>query len=160
MGTGESLVFMGDVESTITSSFKGSEDTVTGGGSDETNIEESLEWASLGVFFVTRAVVGSINFIGSLEHVVHLFVGQKTTGDEETSAIGSSIVGKSSGETVTSKLFRISSAHNLITGEGRVDNLGDDSFVSSAYAKSIFFGIVLILLLEDESLTEIGRAHV
>lgn len=90
--TWESLVFVGDVESTVTSSFHGSENTVSSGGSDETNIKESLEWASIALEFVS-AVVGSINLVISLEHSVHVFSSEKTTGTKETSAVGGGVVG-------------------------------------------------------------------
>jgi hypothetical protein len=43
VGSGESLVLVGDVETTIDGSLHGTEDSVSSGGSDETNIEESLE---------------------------------------------------------------------------------------------------------------------
>lgn len=73
--TGESLVLVGNVETSITSSFHGSENTVTSGGSDKTNIEACLEGTSL-EFLVSSAEVSSINFILSFDHIVHLLVGK------------------------------------------------------------------------------------
>jgi hypothetical protein len=43
VSSGESLGLVGDVETTVTGTLHGSENTVTGGGADETDIEESLE---------------------------------------------------------------------------------------------------------------------
>lgn len=135
--TWESLVLVGDVESTVTGSFHGSENTVSGGGSDETNIEVCLEWASIALDIIS-AVVGSINFVISLEHGVHVFSSEKTTGTEETSAVGGCVVGQSSGKSMSSEFLRVSCAHNLVTGEGGEDNLADDLFVGSTDTESVF----------------------
>lgn len=45
--TWESLFIVRNVETTIASTFQGTEDSVTSGGAGKTDIEESLEWASV-----------------------------------------------------------------------------------------------------------------
>lgn len=45
MVTWESLVVVGNVNSTVNGTLHGSEDSVTGGGSNETNIQVSSEWS-------------------------------------------------------------------------------------------------------------------
>lgn len=44
--TGETVLGVGDVDTTVRGTLHGAEDTVTGGGADETNIKEGLEGAA------------------------------------------------------------------------------------------------------------------
>lgn len=43
----ESLGVVGNVDTSVNSTLEGSENSASGGGSNETNIEESLEWSSV-----------------------------------------------------------------------------------------------------------------
>jgi hypothetical protein len=43
----ESLGVVGNVDTSINSTLKSTENSATGGSSDETNIEESFEWSSV-----------------------------------------------------------------------------------------------------------------
>lgn len=63
--SGESLSVMGDVKSSVNGSFKGSEDSVTGGGSDETNVQNGFEGLSFLSVVVINRVVFSVNFVVS-----------------------------------------------------------------------------------------------
>lgn len=145
---GESLLLVGDVETTIGSTLHGSEDTVSSGGADETNIEVSLEWASL-LHVVTDGVVRTVNLLVALVHVSETLVSQESTGAEETSAVSGSVVGVASFESVSLKLSRVSSGDALVSLKSVVDNLGDYAFVGAADAESVLTGLVLVLLLED-----------
>lgn len=51
--TRETFFVVGDVKTTITCTLHGTEDTVTSGGTDETDVEVSLEWASVVVLLVS-----------------------------------------------------------------------------------------------------------
>jgi hypothetical protein len=95
---------VGDVESTINGTLHGSEDSVSGGGSNETDIEETFEWASV-LDGISSAEVSSISLFLSNEHLVHLLGGQKTSSAQETSAVSSGVVGKSSVESVVSEFM-------------------------------------------------------
>lgn len=67
----ESLGVVGNVKSTICSTLKGTEDSVTGGGSDKTDIEESLEWASLLVISLGDVEEFAVNSLETLVDIVH-----------------------------------------------------------------------------------------
>jgi len=64
----ESLVVVGDVKSSISSTFHGSENSVSGGGSHETNIQVGLEW-SLFNRLGHNVEVFSVDVFNSLELV-------------------------------------------------------------------------------------------
>jgi len=148
--SGESLGLVRDVETTVTGTLEGTEDTVTGGGADETDIEESLE-GSGGVSDGSHVVSISITlgvtgvFIGKLQ------AGEESSGGEESNTVGGSVVGGSSLESVSGELLRVSVDHDLVTLEGGMDDLADDSLVGSSDNESVLSGVVLVLVLEDQS---------
>jgi len=148
VSSGESLGLVGDVETTVTGTFHGSEDTVTGGGADETDIEESLERSGrvlngLNVVDVTVNLGGTLVFISELE------AGEESSGGEETNTVSSGVVGGSSVESVLSEFLGVGVDKDVITFESGVDNLADDSLVGSSHDKSVLSGVVLVLILED-----------
>ena len=96
--TWESLGLMWDVESTVASTLHASEDSGTGGGSLETNIEEGLEW-SLITNIVINVEVFSVDFGVALVHLGEADSLQESSGDEKTSAVGSWVVGETGGDT-------------------------------------------------------------
>lgn len=149
VGTGESLGVMGDVETTVTGTLHGSEDTVTGGGADETDIKEGLERSGgvlngLNTEEVTVALSLSGVFVGKVEG------GEESSGGEESNAVSSGVVGGSVGHSVLGKLLRVSGNHASVTLEGSVDDLADDSLVGSSDNESVLSGVVLVLVLEDQ----------
>jgi len=150
VSSGESLGLVRDVETTVTGTLHGSEDTVTGGGADETDIEESLE-RSRSVLNSLNVVDITVNLAGSLVFVSELEAGEESSGGEETNTVSSGVVGGSSVKSVLRKFLRVSVDHDTITFEGGVDDLADDSLVGSSDNESVLSGVVLILVLEDQS---------
>ena len=71
----ESLHIVRDVETAVTSSLHGSEDTISGSCANETDIEVCLEWPSL-ANMVLNGVEGSIDLVVSLVHILHLLESQ------------------------------------------------------------------------------------
>ena len=151
---GESLLVMGNVEATVAGALHCSEDFVSGGGADETNIEVSLEWASL-ILVVLNVVELSISLGHSLEDSVDLLVFEKSSGEEEAGGVGGSVVGKTASDTVVGELFRVSGSDGHITLDGGVNDLGEDASVSEADDHSVLLGVVLVLVVDDESLTSV-----
>lgn len=149
---GESLGVVGHVDATVNSTLEGTEDSVTGGGSNETNIEESAEWASVLVdalvIDVEELAISSLN---TLVEVSHTEVGKESSGDEEAGSVSGGVVGKTSLNTVFLELKGVSGAEDSITLDGGVDDLDDDSLVSAADAESVLFRLVLVLVLLDQS---------
>lgn len=148
--TGESLVLMGDVETSVNTSLEGSVDLSTGGGSLETDIEEALEGSSLSLV-VVDIVVFSIGLLNTLVHRVHANLGEESSGGEETSAVSSRVVGETSGDTVSVELGGGGLGKDLISSESGIDNLDDDLGVGSSDDESVLLGVVLVLVLLDES---------
>jgi hypothetical protein len=140
------------VDATVNCTLEGTEDSVTGGGSDETNIEESAEGASVLidalVVDVEELAVGSLN---TLVEVSHAEVGEESSGDEETGGVRGGVVGETSLETELLELLGVSFAENSIALDGGVDDLDDNLGVGAADAESVLLGLVLVLVLLDES---------
>lgn len=149
---GESLGVVGHVDATVNCTLEGTEDSVTGGGSNETNIEESSEGALLIVDFllvdVEELAVGSLD---TLIETVKLEVLEESSGDEETGGVGGSVVGETSFETECSELLGVSLSEHSVALDGRVDDLDDDAGVGSSDAESVLLGVVLVLVLLDQS---------
>ena len=149
---GESLGVVGHVDATVNCTLEGTEDSVTGGGSDETNIEESAEGASVLVdaliVDVEELAVGSLN---TLVEVSHAEVGEESSGDEEAGGVGGGVVGETSLEAEPSELLGVSLAEDSIALDGGVDDLDDDPAVGAADNKSVLLGLVLVLVLLDQS---------
>jgi len=145
--TWESLGLMWNVDSTIASTLKDTEDSGTGGGSLETNIEKSLEWSLIIISIIINVEVLSIDIRGGFVKVSESDLFQQSSGEEETGGIGGGVVGKSSSESVSFELGGFSSAKNSISSHGGEDNLGDEFGVSSSNDKSVFLGVILVLVL-------------
>merc|ERR1711937_934203 len=79
-GSWESSGGMRDVESSVTGTLKGTEDSGTSGGSLETNVQETLEWSSLAL--VLGDVISSAVSLGdTLVHTVHALHLEKSPGE-------------------------------------------------------------------------------
>ncbi len=153
--TGESLLVMGDVDSTIASTLHGTEHSVSSGSSGETDIEVSLEGASLGVL-VGDVVELAISLGLTDKLVVDFLVGEKSTGEKETGSVSGSVVSETTGDVAeVLELLGVGGAHGHVTLEGRVDNGGEDSLVGETDDHSVLLGVVLVLVVDDESLTSV-----
>ena len=150
--TGESLLVVRDVETTVTSTLHGTEDTVTSGGADETNIEESLEGASL-VVLVGDVVKLAVGGTAALELSVDLLVLEKSAGKEETSGVGGGVVGETGLDTEGAELLGVSSAHGHVTLDGGVDDAAENASVGHTDDHSVLLGVVLVLVVDHQSLT-------
>jgi hypothetical protein len=141
--TWESLNSVRNVQTSITSTLKGTEDSGTGGGSLDTNIKEGLEWSL--VTFALDEEHFTIDLFGGFVIFSESNLLEESSSEEESGGIMGRVVGKTSSESHTLKFLRVSSAHNLITSHGRVDDLADDLGGSSSNDESIFLRVVLVL---------------
>lgn len=88
----ETLDGMGDIEATIDSTLHGTEDTSTSGGTSQTNIQVATEcsWAIIDwfdqVFFTGHIGTSSVQSIQAK-------LVQDAAGSQQSSAVGSSVVG-------------------------------------------------------------------
>jgi len=150
METGESLLLVGDVKATVGGTLHGTEDTVTGGGADETDIKEGLERALILVdLTIVHGVDGAINLGVSLVEIGETLVGQKSTGAQETGAVSGGVVGETGFETEALELLGVGRRDNAITLDADMDDLSDDLGVGTTDAETILSGVVLVLLLVD-----------
>lgn len=172
--TGEAVLGVRDEETTVGGTLQGTKDTGTGGGTDETNIEEDLEGAAGTVVSLSSLGQGvfTVGFLNTLEGLVELELLEETTGEEETSGVGSGPVGQTVLDSIALQLVSISRGNNLVAGDFGVDNLGDDITVGEAdlnhvsscfhvvvncqtYDKTVLAGRVLVLGLGDQALAGI-----
>merc|ERR1712038_233232 len=144
--TREALLVVRNVEATVAGTLHGTEDSVTGGGSDETNIEVSLEGAS---------VVLAISSGDTGELIIERLVLEESTGEKKTGGIGSGVVGETAGNTESLELARVSGSNSNVTLDGGVVDGGDDALVGEADDHSVLLGVVLVLGVDDESLTSV-----
>jgi len=148
--TWESLGVVWHVDTSVTCTLEDTEDSGTGGGSVETNIEKSLEW-SLVLDVVVDVEVLSVDVGVDGVHVGEVDLLEESSGEEETGGVAGGVVGKTGGESMSSKFSGVSLAQNSISGHGGVDNLSNDLSVSSSGNKSVFLGVILVLVLLDQS---------
>lgn len=152
--TGETLGGVGDVKTTIGGTLKDTEDTGTSGGSLETNIKEDLEGTGGVLNSLSEGELTGSLIITSVSILKTKLV-KSTTSDQETGSVGSSPVGKTVLDTVAGKLVSVSSSENNITDDLGRDNLGNDVLVGETNNKSVLGGVVLGLVLSDQSLTSV-----
>jgi len=100
--TGPSLFAVRNVETSVDGALECSEDSVTSGGPGETTIEESLEWSSLGVGIIDIIIL-TIRGLHPLEGVIDFQASQKSSCDQETSAVVRGIVCETGFEAVALK---------------------------------------------------------
>ena len=67
----------------------------------------------------------------------------------------SSVVGETSGETESLKFGGLGLAEDLVTLDGGVDDLSNDLSVGESSNQSVFWGVVFVLVLGDQSLSGI-----
>lgn len=155
--TGETAVGVGDEDTTVGCTLHGSEDTVTGGGADKTNIKEGLEGAALAIVGLDGLGEGvlTIGLLDTLEGLVKVELLEDTAGKEQTGSVGSSPVGQTLVNAVLGELVGVSSGENLVTRDLGVDDLGNDVAVGEANDHAVLGSIVLVLGLGDEALASV-----
>lgn len=150
---GESLLVVGNVETTVSGTLHSTEDTVTSGGAHETDIEVSLEGASVLLDVVPDGEQLAVDLGLAFVEGSHVLESEEATSEQETSCVGGGVVGETSSDAESSELLRISAAHGEIALDGGVDNGGDDSAVGASDTESVLLLVVLVLVLEDEAAT-------
>jgi len=152
--TWESLLAVRDQETTIASTLHSTENSVSSGGTSETNVEVSLEWSSV-THIVLHAVVGTVDLVVTLVHVSHLLLDQKSSGAKEANTVGTSIVGETALDSVFGEFLGVSGDHGLVALNSGVDDGADDSLVGSSDDESVLFGVVLVLVVDNKSLASV-----
>ena len=94
----ENFSFMWDIDTSISSSFKCSENSVTGGSSCDTNIKKSLEW-SLVLDIVIDVEVLSVYVGVWCVNFCETYLFKKSSGEKKSSGVGSGVVSQTSSQT-------------------------------------------------------------
>lgn len=155
--TGEAALGVGDEDTTVGGTLHGTEDTGTSGGTGKTNIKESLEGAAgalVGLSSLGEGVL-TIGLLNTGELLIQAELLEGTAGKEETGGVGGSPVGQTVGDAIALELVGVGAGEDLVTGDLRVDDLGDDVAVGEADDQAVLGGVVLVLGLGDQALTGI-----
>lgn len=155
--TGEAVLGVGDEDTTVGGTLHGSEDTGTGGGTGKTDIKEGLEGTALTVIGLNGLGerVLTISLLNTGELLVNAQLLEGTAGKEETGGVSGSPVGQTVGDAIALELVGVGAGENLVTGDLRVDDLGDDVAVGEADNEAVLGSVVLVLGLGDQALTGI-----
>lgn len=155
--TWETLLRVRNVETAVRGTLHGAKDTSTGAGAGETDVEEDLEWAAGLAINLLWLGFGelAISLLNAGEGVLELELVEGATGDEQTDTVGSGPVGETVGDAVALQLVAVGSDKDLVAGELRGDDLGDDVPVGEADDQAVLWRIVLVLGLGDEALASV-----
>jgi len=154
LGADEALGAVGNVQTTIGSTLDGSEETSTGGGAAETNIEQGLEGtAESTVLIETGRVELSAKISVRGPQLVETELAEVTAGKQEANSVSSGVVGGANGHTMAGELMTVGSAENAITLDGREGQLANNIAVGEADDKTVLGAVVLVLVLNNQTLT-------
>lgn len=135
--TRETLVLVGDIETTVNGTLHDTKDTGTSGGEVETNVKEDVERTLVSVLFneeVSTIRLGLTNIL-----LIKTQLGEDTTGSKETSGVGSGIVLLASllvdSSSVLGQLVRVGGSKDDVAVEGGVRNLAGNIFVRLSRVK-------------------------
>ena len=97
----------------------------------------------------------AVHLLVALVHLRHAQLRQKTASHQQTRAVGSSVVRQTQLHSVAGELRRGSSAQNAVTDDLGRHDLGNHLVVGDAHHQAVLGGVVLVLGLDDQSLTSV-----
>lgn len=139
--SGEALLTVREIDTSVDGTLHGGKDLGSGRGASQTNIKIGLKGTGT-IFFIEFGLVDAK-------------VGQHTTSAEETSAVGGGKVGQTDLDTIVGQLVRVSRSKDEISLNLGIDDLADDVGVGEADNEAILAGVVLVLVLDDQTLAGI-----
>lgn len=150
--TWESLSGVRNVQTTVRSTLQDTEDSSTGGGSLQTNVQVDLEW-SWGILNSLNQLVLTLNFLDTLVGLVQAQLLQGSSGNQQTGSVSSGPVGQTVVNTVSWQLVRVSSGEDNVTNDLRRNDLSNDVSVGDSNNQSVLWRVVLGLVLGDQALS-------
>ena len=150
---GEALGVMGDVDAAVDSSFQSAEDSVAGGGGNESDVQNGLEGLlALGVV-VAHGVVLAVG--GGLAGIllVETHLGEQSPGAEQTCRVAGGVVGQPSGQAESLQLVRTCGDQTLVALQRRVDHLADHLRVSDSGHEAVLCRVEFVLVLQGQTLS-------
>jgi len=146
----ESLGGVWNIKTAIDSTFQGSEDFVTGGGSGKTGVQEASEW-TWAIISWFDVVFVTIDFFLTFVELVKLHLGEKSSSEEKSSAVMSGVVGETDFDSKFRELVGVGGADNDVSGHSWVGNLADDIPVGCSDNQSVFWSVKFVLVLSAQS---------
>lgn len=160
--TVEADVTVGDIETSIVAALQHGEHTSSGGSTAETNIEVAAERTLLadlsdvvGLLVTLAGLNLTIDLLVTLVHLSHAELGQQTASAQETGAVSSGVVGETQLHSIAGELSGGGRADHAVTNDLGSDDLGNDLVVGDTGHESVLGGVVLVLGLDDQSLTSV-----
>jgi len=156
-GSGVASVRVRDVNTTVAHTLHGTEETGTSGGTGKTDIQQGAEGRHivliLDVEVLTQVDLILITRVGDVTLVLQTKLGVDTTGQQQTGAVSGRVVGQTNLDSVTGELVRVGGSDANIVGQIGHEHLADDILVGGADYESVLGGLVLVLVLDDQTLT-------
>lgn len=148
----ETLLGVRDENTAVRGTLKRTENTRTGGGALQTDVEIALEGAGLVVTKRLDLLDLTIGLSDTLVLVGKAEDGKGTTSNEETGGVGSGPVGKTVLDSVASELLGRSLGEDEVALDLGVDDLAGDVLVGETDNKAVLGGVVLVLGLGNKAL--------
>mmetsp|Transcript_32902 Transcript_32902/g.75764 ORF Transcript_32902/g.75764 Transcript_32902/m.75764 type:complete len:334 (+) Transcript_32902:300-1301(+) len=159
---------MGNVQTSIGGTLEGTKDAIARSGGLAADVQEATEGALVLVDLIHIVlfliILGThhltIDFCVSLVGVIQSELLQETPGDQQSRAVGSSVVLESDLESIAMQFLRVGLAEDTVTIHQGVHDLADHLTIGEAHHQTVFGGLVLVLVLATETLalTVIGLA--
>lgn len=138
--TWELLNRVRNVKTSVSGSLENTEDSVSDGWSDESDVKDAGEGSSVSDLGSRNIIVISIDLLVTLIGLVQLERSEDSSGKEQSSSIRSRVVGKTSSQTELLELLRGGLGKDLVSLKGGVDDLGDDLGIGEPGDKSVLRG--------------------
>ena len=122
------------------------------GSPGESNIKAGPE-SSRSIVLILHVEHGAVNVGVALVDGVQFELLEDPPGQQQPGAVGGGVVGQTDWDTVAWELMSVSGADNNVTLETGIGDLGDDVLVGDADYQSVFWGVVLVLVLDTQALT-------
>merc|ERR1719431_2008509 len=143
------LLGVGDVKTSINSALQSSKHLCSGGSPGESYIETSSE-SSGSIVIVFDTIHVSVNVGVSLVNRVQVELLQDPSGEEQSSAVAGSVVGKTHLDPVPGQLVAVRGADDNVPLQPGVGNLAANISVGEAHDHPVLGCVVLVLVLNHE----------
>ena len=150
----EALFGMGDVQTAVGGALHRAKDTGAGRGAHQSDVEVALEWtAALAVDlgFLSQLVL-SIRLLDTGKGLVEVELLEGAAGEQQADRVGGGPVSETVSDAVALQLVAVGAREDLVAGDLRGDDLGDDVAVGEADDQAVLGRVVLVLGLGDEPL--------
>ena len=158
----EASVLVRDVQTTVVRALQHSEHAGSRRRAAQTHIQVAAERTLLAQLRdevrLLLALAGlhlTVHLLVALVHLGHAQLRQQTASHQQTRAVRSSVVRQTQLHSVAGKLGRRGSAQNAVTNDLSRHDLSNHLVVGDAHHQAVLGGVVLVLGLDDQSLTSV-----